>query len=325
MKDKRALVTGSAGFIGSHLVELLQSQGTRVTAFVHYNSRNDVGYLTKLPRRDEIEIVCGDVCDCAVMRECMRGKDVVFHLAGLISVPYSYTHPQEVLKTNLGGTMACLIAAKEAAVPRFIQVSSSEVYGSALYVPIDEKHPKQPQSIYAGSKIAADAMAMSFWYSYQFPVTICRPFNTYGPRQSDRAVISNVIAQAMRSEVIHLGAVDTRRDFTFVTDTAAGMIKMAQSDATVGQELNLGTGKDVKILEVVEAVGRILGKTLTIKADSERLRPATSEVARLQSCNRKMKDLTGWAPEVTLEDGLRKTIEWIRQSNPFDQPGSYKV
>ena len=325
MKGKRALVTGAAGFIGSHLVELLCSQGARVTAFVHYNSRNDVGYLSKLPRRAEIEIIFGDVCDFSAMRECMQKKDVVFHLASLISVPYSYTHPEEVLNTNLGGTMACLIAAKEAAVRRFIQVSSSEVYGSALYVPIDEKHPKQPQSVYAGSKIAADAMAMSFWFSYQFPVSVCRPFNTYGPRQSDRAVISNIIAQALQSDTIKLGAVETRRDFTFVTDTAAGMIKMAQSDATLGQELNLGTGKDVKISEVVETVGRILGKTLTIKADSERLRPATSEVTRLQSCNKKMKELTGWAPEVTLEDGLRQTIEWIRRSNPFDQPGSYKV
>lgn len=325
MKGRRVLVTGAAGFIGSHLVEMLQNREAHVTAFVHYNSRNDVGYLADLSRRSEIEIVFGDVRDLSIMRECVRGKDVVFHLASLISVPYSYTHPHDVLETNVGGTMSCLIAAKENEVQRFIQVSSSEVYGSAVYVPIDEKHPKQPQSVYAGSKIAADAMALSFWYSYQFPVTVCRPFNTYGPRQSDRAVISNIIAQAFQSDVIHLGTVDTRRDFTFVTDTTAGMIAISEVDATLGQELNLGTGEDVTIRHVVEIVGQILGKTLTIQEDPKRLRPRTSEVLRLRSDNRRMVELSGWRPQVTLEDGIRRTIDWIGRSNPFDQPGSYKV
>ncbi len=212
MKGKQVFVTGSAGFIGSHVVHALQQAGAKVTAFVHYNSRNDIGYLVDLPGRDKLEIVFGDVRDLALMRTAMQGKEVIFNLASLISVPYSYTHPQEVLEANVGGTMTCLIAAKEAGVKRFLQISSSEVYGSALYVPIDEKHPKQPQSVYAGSKIAADAMAMSFFYSYEFPVTVCRPFNTFGPRQSDRAVISNIIAQALRSTEINLGVVDTRRD-----------------------------------------------------------------------------------------------------------------
>ena len=325
MNGLRAFVTGSAGFIGSHLVQALLQQSVNVTAFVHYNSRNSVGYLAELVGRQELEIVFGDVKDLGLMRNAMKGKDVVYNLASLISVPYSYTHPLEVLETNVGGTMTCLIAAREAGVNRFLQVSSSEVYGSALYVPIDEKHPKQPQSVYAGSKIAADAMAMSFWYSYQFPVTVCRPFNTFGPRQSDRAVISNIIAQALRSNEIHLGAVDTRRDFTFVTDTAAGMIAVANSDKTLGEELNLGTGEDASIRDVVMLVGEILGKELLIVSDSNRMRPVSSEVTRLLSGNQRVKDLTGWAPRVGLKDGLRQTVEWIRDSNPFDQPGSYKV
>jgi NAD dependent epimerase/dehydratase len=325
MDGARVLVTGAAGFIGSHLVEILQTRGAKVTAFVHYNSRNDIGYLEGLPKRSEIEILFGDIRDLAVMRECAQGKDVVFHLASLISVPYSYTHPQEVLETNVGGTMACLIAAKESQVARFVQISSSEVYGSALYVPIDEKHPKQPQSVYAGSKIAADALALSFWHSFQFPVTVCRPFNTYGPRQSDRAVISNIIAQALRSETINLGAVDTRRDFTFVTDTAEGMIAIAESKSALGLELNLGTGEDVTIREIVHMVGRVLGKGLIIKEDAKRLRPSTSEVTRLQSGNSRMKSLTAWQPRISLESGLEQTVEWIRRTNPFDQPGSYKV
>jgi NAD dependent epimerase/dehydratase len=325
MKGKKVFVTGSAGFIGSHLVHALQESGARVTAFVHYNSRNDVGYLANLPGRADVDIVFGDVRDLALMRTAMQGKDVVFNLASLISVPYSYTHPQEVLETNVGGTMTCLIAARDCGVKRFLQVSSSEVYGSALYVPIDEKHPKQPQSVYAGSKIAADAMAMSFWYSYEFPVTVCRPFNTFGPRQSDRAVISNIIAQALRSNEIQLGAVDTRRDFTFVTDTAAGMIAMASADAALGEELNLGTGDDVSIRDVVHLVGEILDKKLVIVSDANRMRPTTSEVTRLLSGNQRARDLTGWAPKVTLKEGLRQTVEWIRDTNPFDQPGSYKV
>lgn len=325
MKGTHAFVTGSAGFIGSHLVHALQQQGAKVTAFVHYNSRNSVGYLADLPGRADIDVVFGDIRDLGLMRDAMKGKDVIYNLASLISVPYSYTHPLEVLETNVGGTMTCLIAARDAGVKRFLQVSSSEVYGSALYVPIDERHPKQPQSVYAGSKIAADAMAMSFWYSYQFPVTVCRPFNTFGPRQSDRAVISNIIAQALRSNEIKLGAVDTRRDFTFVTDTAAGMIAMATSDKTLGEELNLGTGEDASIRDVVELVGEILGKELVIVSDSNRLRPVSSEVTRLLSGNQRARDLTGWEPRVSLKEGLRQTVEWIRDSNPFDQPGSYKV
>jgi len=325
MQGKRAFVTGSAGFIGSHLVHALQQSGAKVTAFVHYNSRNHVGFLADLPGRADLDIVFGDVRDQTLLRSTMKGADVVFNLAALISVPYSYTHPQEVHETNVGGTMSCLNAARDVGVKRFLQVSSSEVYGSALYVPIDEKHPKQPQSVYAGSKIAADALALSFWYSFQFPVTVCRPFNTFGPRQSDRAVISNIIAQALAGNEIKLGAVDTRRDFTFVTDTAAGMIALATSDKTLGEEVNLGVGDDVAVSDIVDMVGEILGKKLVIVSDAGRLRPATSEVTRLLSANQKARDLTGWAPKVSLKEGLRQTVQWIRDTNPFDQPGSYKV
>ncbi len=324
---KRVFVTGAGGFIGSHLVEQLLALGAQVTAFVRYNSKGDAGFLQALADDGTrgLTIKRGDVRDCDSLEQAMAGAEIVLHLASIISIPYSYERPEEVVEINVSGTFSVLNVARQCGAKRFIQISSSEVYGSARYVPIDENHPKQPQSVYAATKISADAIALSFHHSYGMAVTVCRPFNTFGPRQSDRAVIPAIISQALRGGEIHLGNVSTRRDFTFVRDTVAGMLHVAASDDAVGREVNLGTGQDVAISDLVELIGDVIGKRLEIVTEEKRLRPETSEVTRLLADNALAGELCGWAPRVSIEQGLKETVGWVRDRQELYQPDRYRI
>jgi len=324
---KRVFVTGAGGFIGSHLVERLLAAGATVTALVRYNSKGDTGFLKGLIEdgTERLTVKSGDVRDCDAMEQAMAGAQVVLHLASIISIPYSYEHPEEVVDINVDGTFVALNAARQCGVERFLQISSSEVYGSAQYVPINEIHPKQPQSVYSATKISADAIALSFFHSFGMPVTVCRPFNTFGPRQSDRAVIPAIIAQALNGDALRLGIVSSRRDFTFVRDTVEGMLAVAASDAANGREINLGTGKDVEISELAKMIGDLLGQNLEITTDQDRVRPETSEVTRLLANNSLARELCGWAPQVSLEQGLKETIEWVRNRRELFHPEKYQI
>jgi len=326
LRGRQAVVTGAGGFIGSHLVEQLLGLGCRVTAFVRYNSRNDDGLLELLAGSTaELNVVRGDVRDLDTITGVVDGADVVFHLAALVGIPYSYVHVGEVVGVNVMGTLNVLTAAKERGVRRVVVASTSEVYGSAQTVPMSEEHPKNPQSPYAASKVASDALALSFYAAFDLPVSVVRPFNTYGPRQSDRAIIPTIISQALVGDEVVLGSVAPRRDFTFVTDTAAGFVKVAASEETVGEELNLGTGTDISVGELAERVGRLLGKKLNVRESTERVRPASSEVNRLLSDNRRVRELAGWEPSVTLDEGLERSIEWVRDHPELYDPTSYRI
>ncbi|MBI2027083.1 MAG: SDR family NAD(P)-dependent oxidoreductase [Deltaproteobacteria bacterium] len=316
LQNKKILITGAAGFIGSHLTERLVQLGASVKAFVHYNSFSDVGHLkeTFSSRHNQLEIVYGDIRELDSVRHAVKGSDLVFHLASIISVPYSTMHPQEVFTTNVTGTLNVLLACQDSSVQKLLQTSSSEVYGSALYTPIDEKHPRQSQSVYAASKVSADALCYSFYRSYNLPVAICRPFNTYGPRQSGRAVIPTIISQALRKKEINLGTLTTRRDFTYVTDTVEGLIEVCLSNKTVGHEVNLGVGYDISIEELVNLISDLLGTKLKIKTEKKRLRPPTSEVSQLLSNNALVKNFTDWLPKVSFKHGLQNTIAWIEKN-----------
>jgi dTDP-glucose 4,6-dehydratase len=308
----RVLVTGAAGFIGSHLVEEFVKQGYSVRAFVRYNARNDWGWLQSVPCLKEVEVRVGDVRDFDVVKQAVHGVDAVFHLAALIGIPYSYVSPLAYIKTNVEGTYNVLQAAREEGVVRVVHTSTSEVYGTAQYVPINEGHPLQAQSPYAASKIGADQMALSFYRSFDLPVTIIRPFNTFGPRQSARAVIPTIIAQAFSGgEGIRIGSLKPTRDFNFVGDTVAGIITVGLADAAVGEVVNLGSGRETAVGEVVELVGNMAGKKISLDREETRVRPAGSEVERLVCDNRKARALTGWAPRYSLEQGLRETIAWF--------------
>ena len=271
---RNVVVTGAGGFIGSHLVERLLALGANVTAFVRYNSRNDPGFLDLLaPHTKDIRIVPGDIRDPGAVRTALEGADTVFHLAALTGIPYSDVHPIEVFEVNAHGTLNVLVGARDASLQRVVITSTSEVYGGAIYVPIDEKHPKQPQSPYSASKIASDAIALSFHAAFQLPVTMVRPFNTYGPRQSDRAIIPTIISQALTQPEITVGNTAPTRDFTYVTDTVEGFLQLAESDAAVGQEVNLGTGSEVSIGDLVQRINSIIGRDLPIRKKDERVRP----------------------------------------------------
>jgi NAD dependent epimerase/dehydratase len=323
---KNVVVTGAGGFIGSHLVERLLALGANVTAFVRYNSRNDAGFLDLLaPRTKDLRIVPGDMRDPEAVRNALEGAQAVFHLAALVGIPYSYVHPVEVFEVNADGTLNVLVAARDAGVDRVITASTSEVYGSARYVPIDEKHPKQPQSPYSASKIAADAVALSFHAAFQLPVTVVRPFNTYGPRQSDRAIIPTIISQALTQPEIAIGNTSPTRDFTYVSDTVEGFLQLAASDATVGQEVNLGTGLEISIGELVERINAIVGRDLPVRQKDERVRPESSEVSRLVSNNSKARELTGWRPCVGLEEGIRLTAKWVEERLDMYDPNVYRI
>ncbi len=333
-KNKRVLVTGAGGFIGSHLVEALQRSGAQVRAFTRYNSRNDPGLLRFLPEfsprpsgrgdalslskgaggEGSLEIAQGDLRDADAVRQAMQGVSHVFHLGALIAIPYSYRHPAEVIESNILGTLNVLLAARDLGVERLVHTSSSEVYGTALRVPIDEDHPLQGQSPYSASKIGADKLAESFYCSYSLPVVTLRPFNTYGPRQSARAVIPTMISQALSGGSIRLGNLDTRRVFTYVSDTVAGFLKIAETPGVEGQTINLGTGVDVRIGDLAQQIAAIFEPPLEIVVEAQRLRPEKSEVLRLISDNRLALEKLGWSPQVEINDGLRQTFEWIREN-----------
>jgi dTDP-glucose 4,6-dehydratase len=313
--NKTVVVTGAGGFIGSALVERLVSDGAKVRAMLRYTSRGQRGCLDDIPEavEREVDITLGDVRDFDAVREVTRGAHAIFHLAALVGIPYSYEHPQEVIDTNIMGTSNVLLAAKElATLERVVLTSTSEVYGSALRTPIDEQHPLQAQSPYSATKIAADALGISFSRSFGMPVTIVRPFNAYGPRQSARAVIPTIISQALAGAALRLGTLETTRDFTFVEDTARGFVAVAASEAALGEVVNVGSGTEVTIGDVVGKVGEIVGRDLEVEVDDRRVRPEKSEVSRLHADSSKALQLAGWRAEVPLDEGLSRTIEWIR-------------
>jgi len=318
----KVLVTGAGGFIGSHLVERLVMDGYDVRAFVHYNAAGSWHNLEKLPGdiRDSVEVVAGDIADPYFVDGAVTGCDVVYHLAALIGIPYSYIAPQAYVSTNVSGTLNVLEACRRHDVARMVHTSTSETYGSAQYIPIDEKHPLVGQSPYSASKIGADKIAESYYRSFNVPVCIIRPFNTYGPRQSARAFIPTVIAQAICCDVVRLGNLDPIRDMTFVKDTVRGFIAGAHSDRCLGTVCNLGVGEGRSIGDFVACIGRLLGKDLKVEIDPERVRPVKSEVSRLVSNNAKMKELAGWEPCVSVEDGLQQTIDYVRENL-----GDYRV
>ncbi|MEO8603625.1 MAG: SDR family NAD(P)-dependent oxidoreductase [bacterium] len=320
-KGTRVLVTGGGGFIGSHLVEELVAAGARVTALLNYNSRRDRGNLTHLDRQvlEHVEIVFGDVRDPFLVDRVVAKHEVVFHLAALIGIPYSCDAPQSYLETNVGGTLNVLQAALGAGVARLVYVSSSEVYGSAQYVPIDERHPVHAQSPYAASKIGAESFALSYWSSLGLPVAIVRPFNTYGPRQSRRAVIPSILSQLVRRvAVLRIGATTPRRDFTYVTDTARGMAAIGAAAQTVGEVTNLGSGSDVTIGELVARCCDLVGHHPPIETDPVRTRPERGEVARLLCNPSRAASAAGWQPRVTLDEGLAETLKFVAQQTHDD-------
>lgn len=315
--DRKILVTGADGFIGSHLTEELVKQGYQVRAFVYYNSFNTWGWLDTLPREimDHIEIFQGDVRDPNGVKEAMRDCDAVFHLAALIAIPFSYHSPDTYVDTNIKGTLNVLQAARDLGTKRVLVTSTSEVYGTAQYVPIDELHPYQGQSPYSATKIGADRLAESFYRSFNLPVTIVRPFNTYGPRQSARAVIPTIITQLLAGkEEIKLGSLTPTRDFNYVKDTANGFIAMYRSDKTIGQEINIATQKEISIGQLAEELIRQINPNAKIICDEQRLRPEKSEVNRLLGCNKKIIELTDWKPQYTFEEGLAETVEFLRHN-----------
>lgn len=315
LKGKKVLVTGACGFIGSHLVQALLAQGANVRAFVYYNSFNSWGWLDALPedQKAQIDVFSGDIRDPRGVETAMEGCEVILHLAALIAIPFSYHSPDSYVDTNIKGTLNVLQAARKTKPARVLVTSTSEVYGTARYVPIDENHPFQGQSPYSATKIGADRIAESFYRSFDLPVTIVRPFNTYGPRQSARAVIPTIITQLLAgADEIKLGSLAPTRDLTFVSDTCAGMIAIANTDATVGQEINIATQSEISVGDLAQKlIGKIRPQARVVQ-DNERLRPEKSEVERLFGANGKIKELTGWTPKVSLDEGLDQAIAWFR-------------
>lgn len=313
----RVLITGADGFIGSHLTEELVKQGQEVKAFVYYNSFNSWGWLDTLPKdiMNEIEVFTGDIRDPNGVREAMKNIDEVFHLAALIAIPFSYHSPDTYVDTNIKGTLNVVQAARELETPRILVTSTSEVYGTAQYVPIDEKHPYQGQSPYSATKIGADRLAESFYRSFNMPITIVRPFNTYGPRQSARAIIPTIITQLLAGkEEIELGSLTPTRDFNYVKDTVNGFIEIAKSDRTIGEEINIATQQEISIGQLAEELIRQINPNAKIVCDEQRLRPEKSEVNRLLGSNEKIKSLTNWKPHYTFERGLAETIEFFKHN-----------
>lgn len=312
---KKVLVTGADGFIGSHLVEALLDEGCQVKAFVYYNSFNSWGWLDSLSpeKKKEIEIFAGDIRDPNGVETAVKGCNAIFHLAALIGIPFSYHSPDSYVDTNIRGTLNVLQAARKLSVEKVLSTSTSEVYGTARYVPIDEAHPYQGQSPYSATKIGADRLAESFWRSFELPVTIVRPFNTYGPRQSARAVIPTLITQLLSgAQEIKMGSQSPTRDFVFVKDTVQAFIEIAKSDRTIGEEINIATGVEISMGELAQELVQQLSPSARIVCADERIRPDQSEVERLLGCNKKLLSLTDWKMQHDLESGLRATIEWFR-------------
>jgi NAD dependent epimerase/dehydratase len=326
-QDKRVLVTGAGGFIGSHLVDELLNRGAEVTAFVHYNARNDWGmlegrYNEKTPN---LNVIAGDVTDSLFVKKAITEKEYVFHLAALIGIPYSYVAPESYINTNVKGTLNVMQACLEQEVTRVVHTSTSEVYGTAQYTPIDEKHPLQGQSPYSASKIGADKIAESFFCSFGLPVTTIRPFNTFGPRQSTRAVIPTIITQALTNKTVKLGSLTPIRDLTYVADTVAGFIKLAESKKTLGKTINTGSGRSVTIGELADIIIRQVNPKVRIICEEKRIRPDKSEVMELLCDNRCAAELSGWKPAFSLEDGLSLTIDWMKKNIASYKSGVYTV
>lgn len=315
LKNKKVLVTGADGFIGSHLVEHLLDEGCKVKAFVYYNSFNSWGWLDTLPKAKlkQLEIFSGDIRDPNGVREAMKGTEVVFHLAALIAIPFSYHSPDSYIDTNVKGTLNIVQAAKDLGIERVLVTSTSEVYGTAKYIPIDEDHPRQPQSPYSASKIGADCIADSFYRSFNLPLTIVRPFNTYGPRQSARAVIPTIISQLLNGmEEIQLGDIIPTRDLLFVEDTVRGFSAIAKSDDLIGQDCNIATQSEISVGDLAQEIIKQINPSARVVTDNSRLRPAKSEVFRLFGSNKKITECTDWKPGYTLSQGLKVTIEWFK-------------
>jgi NAD dependent epimerase/dehydratase len=325
LEGARTLVTGAGGFIGSHLVEALVRRGARVTAMVHYDARPDHSNLELVPQdvRAAVEVVSGNVEDPYFVSSAVRGQDVVFHLAALIAIPFSYVAPASFVAANVNGTLAVLEACRSHGVKRMVHTSTSETYGTAQYTPIDEKHPLQGQSPYSASKIGADKLAQSYHLSFGLPVATIRPFNTYGPRQSARAVIPTIISQALGSPTIRLGSLTPLRDLNYVLDTVEGFLSVAESDAAVGQVVNVGTGAAVSIGELAQRILRLMGVEKEIFTDEQRVRPEKSEVLTLLCDRSKAEKLTGWKPRFTLDQGLSATIDFIRAHPGRFRPDVY--
>lgn len=325
---KKVLVTGADGFIGSHLTESLLEKGYEVKAFAYYNSFNTWGWLDSLPedKLKEIEVFTGDIRDPNGVREAMKGVDEVFHLAALIAIPFSYHSPDSYVDTNIKGTLNVLQAARQLETQRVLVTSTSEVYGTAQYVPIDEKHPYQGQSPYSATKIGADRLAESFYRSFNMPISIVRPFNTFGPRQSARAVIPTIISQLLAGkEEIKLGSLTPTRDFNYVKDTAAGFIAIAESDKTIGEEINIATQQEISIGDLANEIISQINPNAKIVCDEQRLRPEKSEVNRLLGSNEKIKALTDWKQQYTFEQGIAETIAWIRNNMNAYKTDIYNV
>lgn len=327
MKNKTVLITGAGGFIGSHLTERLVKEAKGVKAFVHYNSRNDYGLLNNLPEDllENIDIVFSDVTDPEAVYKAIKGVDIIFHLAALIGIPYSYYAPNAYVQTNINGTLNVLNAAREHGCQKIVHTSTSEVYGTAIYTPIDEKHSLQGQSPYSASKIGADKLAESYYLSFNVPVTTIRPFNTFGPGQSLRAVIPTIITQMLSQNTIQLGNTTTIRDFNYVKDTVNGFILMANSSNNNGEVVNIGSGNAVTIKETAELIGKILDKEIIIESHEERLRPDKSEVYTLICNATKAEELLGWKSMYSFEDGLRETIEWFKRNYHRCKSSKYVV
>jgi dTDP-glucose 4,6-dehydratase len=320
------LVTGAGGFIGSHLTERLVELGADVCGFFRYTSGGRLGWIEHVEAdvRNAVEPVLGDLRDADAVQHAVRGADLVFHLGALIGIPYSYVHPRETFETNVAGTLNVVTAARDHDVSLLVHTSTSETYGTATYVPIDEKHPLQAQSPYSATKIAADKLAESFQHSFAVPVTTVRPFNTYGPRQSPRAVIPTIASQALHGATVALGHLSPVRDFTYVSDTVDGFIRAARV-AAIGQTFNLGSGEEISVGGLVELVGEILGKQLQVEHDPRRDRPEASEVDRLLADNTRAREVLGWAPTVSLREGLRRTLEWIGATQQPPPSGAYAI
>ena len=325
---KKVLVTGADGFIGSHLTETLIQKGYEVKAFTYYNSFNNWGWLDTIPKEklEQIEIFSGDIRDPNGVREAMKDVDMVFHLAALIAIPFSYHSPDSYVDTNIKGTLNVLQAARDLNTERVLITSTSEVYGTAQYVPIDEKHPYQGQSPYSATKIGADRLAESFYRSFKLPVSIVRPFNTFGPRQSARAVIPTIITQLLAGkDEIKLGSLSPTRDFNYVKDTAAGFIAIAESEKTIGEEINIATQQEISIGDLAKEIISQINPSAKIICDEQRLRPEKSEVNRLLGANAKIKELTDWQQQYTFEQGIAETIEWLRQNMDSYKTDIYNV
>jgi len=327
LRNKKILVTGAGGFIGSHLTEELVNRDAEVTAFVRYNSQNNFRLIEILPDRikEKLNIVQGDLKDSDAIRNAVKNIDIVFHLGALVGIPYSYIHPQDCVQTNIFGTFNVLTASKECNIEKVIHTSTSEVYGTAQYVPIDEKHPLQGQSPYSASKIGADKIAQSFHLSYDLPIAIIRPFNTYGPRQSARAIIPTLITQALTKKEIMLGSTSPTRDLTFVNDTVDAFIKIAESPNSIGEVINIGSNFEISINDLAQKIINLINTDIKILIDEKRIRPKKSEVGRLWADNSKAKKLLGWKPNISLDDGLKRTIEWFSDHITEYKVGTYMI